>query len=168
MGLPLAIGLLALLSAVAWHDALHRRIPNALVAAVALLWLGTVPSHSLAASVGALATAGSILGSGMLLWRCGLLGGGDVKLMAALGLWAGPANVAELVLVVALSGGALALGACLVWRSPIPALSSMLRLRLAPFCGQGALPVPALPTRSIPYGVAIASGGCWLVHRLSI
>ena len=167
MSLPISVLLLALLATAAWLDAWHRRIPNALVAAVAVLWLATLPGHGPAAAIGALATAGGVLAAGMLLWRYGWLGGGDVKLAAALALWAGLPHAAGLLLAIALSGGALAFGSCLVWRSPILALAAAWLPRSAAACGQDDGPNVAASARSLPYGVAIASGGCWLIHRLS-
>ena len=104
-GLMLAL----LLSMAAWLDIRQRRIPNLIAAAVALLGLGS-------------AMAGGILAGGwrpgnragrIERWRrrleAGLAWGGDVKLIAALSLWAGPSYVAELLLAIALGGGALAL-----------------------------------------------------------
>jgi prepilin peptidase CpaA len=62
-----------------------------------------------------------------LCWRCGWLGGGDVKLLAACALLVPPALVPQLVLLTALAGGLLALLyltiGCLGRMSHVPAPS---------------------------------------------
>ncbi len=90
-------------------DVTAARIPNTLtilgavagVLAHALLSGGTGPWLSLAG-----------LGAGLLvffpIFALGGLGGGDVKLMAALGAWLGWPAVLSLALFTALSGGVLA------------------------------------------------------------
>ena len=72
------------------------------------------------------------------LFAARMLGGGDAKLLAALALWVPPAAFAELLLVMALAGGLLA-GAMLVTRRRV----------------------------SVPYGIAIAAGGLWVLPALS-
>ena len=74
---------------------------------------------------------------GALLFRFGLFGGGDAKLLAAGALWIGAGSALPFLAGTALTGGALALG-FLVWVG---------------VAGRGR----ARP--SLPYGVAIAAGG---------
>ena len=170
MNHPLAIALLIALALAALFDVRYRRIPHALVAVIAILWLATVPELGPSAAAAALATAGGVLVAGIVVWRCGWLGGGDVKLIAALGLWAGPDQVAGLLLTIALSGGALALLVMMrarIVQMPLFVVAQAQAARLAP----AALRLPAWPSanaaRSLPYGVAVACGGAWLVHRLA-
>lgn len=97
---------LALLAA-ALHDLAARTIPNALCLAVAVAGLllrtlvGDLPAGLLAAA--------AVFLLALLAWRCGAMGGGDVKLLAACALLPPPAAVPGLVLAVALAGGLLAL-----------------------------------------------------------
>ena len=170
MSHPIAIALLIALALAALSDVRHRRIPHALVAVIATLWLATVPALGPSAAAAALATAGGVLAAGIVVWRCGWLGGGDVKLIAALALWAGPDQVAGLLLTIALSGGALALLVMLrarIVQMPLFFVAQVQAARLTP----AALRLPAWPSanaaRSLPYGVAVACGGAWLVHRLA-
>ena len=94
MSLLLGSVLLILLGLAAWLDLDQRRIPNWIVAAIALLWL-PYALHSFPAPMpGSLATAAAVLALGMVVWRLGWLGGGDVKLIAALTLWAGAKDTA--------------------------------------------------------------------------
>lgn len=100
--------LLAVLAAV--FDLRERRIPNWLtvsgvVAGLALqAWLGGLPG---------LGQAGLGLGLALLihlpLFALRALGGGDVKLMAAIGALAGPKDFVVIFVFNALLGGALAL-----------------------------------------------------------
>ena len=167
----LAFVLLIALALAALSDLRDRRIPHALVAAIAVLWLATVPALGPSATAAALATAGGLLVAGVVVWRCGWLGGGDVKLIAALGLWAGPDQVAGLLLIIALSGGALALLVILGTRivgMPLFVIAQVHAARLAPAALRLRAWSPADAARSLPYGVAVACGGAWLVHRLAL
>jgi prepilin peptidase CpaA len=75
-----------------------------------------------------------------LLFGLGAMGGGDVKLLTALALWIPPLQFLNLLAIMAIVGGVLALvfGA---WH-----IARRRRDRLA-----------------IPYGVAIAAGGLWVL-----
>lgn len=89
------------------HDIAARTIPNALSLAIAVLGLG---AHLLAGDAPpALLAALGVFLLGILAWRCGVMGGGDVKLLAACTLLARPATAPDLLLAVALAGGVLAL-----------------------------------------------------------
>lgn len=178
MSLFLGLSLSLLLGLAAWLDIRHRRIPNTVVVAVALLWLPYATGGGLLAVAAAVVTAVVALGVGIAVWRLGWLGGGDVKLVAALSLWAGPAHTPELLLVIALGGGvlAMAVGAAqhpmlvpivtlvqieAARRLPaIPGLNGRSRIAIAPATGA------ATGMGTIPYGVAVAFGGAWLLHRL--
>lgn len=153
------LGLLTLLLRAAWTDLQYRRIENRICAAIVALW----PVYALLSPVhpiAALTIAFAIFAAAIALWRLGYLGGGDVKLLAAVGLWAGPENALQFLLVTGLAGGLLAL--VLIWHRqigwallvPIQATVSSLLPRLSP---------PAFPEQAtLPYGIAIAAGGSWL------
>jgi prepilin peptidase CpaA len=170
MSAPFALAIMALLGLATWLDLRRRQIPNRLAGGVALLWLGAlVVGAAPGPALGDLATASVVLLAGIALWRCGWLGGGDVKLIAALSLWAGTEHLAELLLAIALSGGLLAVAMLLAQRlarSPAMAALQVHAGRLLP----ATLPILAAPpphaVGSLPYGVAVSLGGCWLVRRL--
>jgi len=138
------------LTAAGW-DLLQRRIPNRLVALgglsaasqQALLPLGQHPAASLQPGTpGLLAGAAAAVLMLLLaaaLWRLGVWGAGDAKWLTVLAAHAGPDLVLPLLLLTALSGGALAV----VWswaRKPNP----------------------------MPYALAIAAGQVLLMLDLSL
>ena len=55
-----------------------------------------------------LALAGLVFLGGIALFATGLMGGGDVKLMAAASIWFGTAGTVEFLISTVLAGGALA------------------------------------------------------------
>jgi len=97
-------------------DLRSRRIPN-------VLTLGAAG----AGFIYHLSTGGpGALGQSMLAWLIGVLvfivpfalrglGGGDVKLVAALGAWIGPSHAIWLAVYTALAGGVMAIGISLVY-----------------------------------------------------
>jgi prepilin peptidase CpaA len=141
MVLALSVAAIALFAAAAITDSRNRRIPNALSAALALLGLTRI-ALGLAAAGGAAAmgldllAAAAVFALAALAFRFGVLGGGDVKLLAAGVLWLGAAALPPYLLTTVLAGGVLAVS-FVVWQVARPAL-------------RGA---------SLPYGVAIAAGG---------
>ena len=147
---PLA-GFAALMIAAAIVDVRQRIIPNAIVAAVCLLWpleLAITRATPLVTALESAAGAGIVLAAGALLFARGLLGGGDVKLLAAASLWSGAAALPALLMLTAVFGGVLALAA-------------LMPLALARLGGGGRsseLP-PAAGTFAapVPYGVAITA-----------
>jgi prepilin peptidase CpaA len=173
MNIPIALALVALLALAVWLDLWQQRIPNVIVAAVALLWLPYALCSYPDRVLGSLATGAVVLAIGMITWRLGWLGG-DVKLVAALTLWAGAKDTPLLLAIVALSGGVLAL----LWRSRLRHAAAWLSAAAGAWFGTmptvsrpagsaGVCGAPATgDTASLPYGVAVAAGGCWLVHRL--
>ena len=98
-----------LLIAVAVSDVRAMTIPNRYSAAIALLY----PIYAVAAPHGVDWADGAIVGAialsiGFVLFAMRFAGGGDVKFFAAVSLWAGSHNVAELAVVTALVGGIMA------------------------------------------------------------
>ena len=136
----LLLALLALLLVVAAViDVRTYTISNRLNLAVALLAPLFWWSVGLPLWPGAAAQVAAALGVFLLLalaFYAGLMGGGDVKLAAALALWFSPDATVRFLVFMSIAGGVLTLG-ILAWH----------RLRSK----QGR--------PEIPYGVAIAIGG---------
>jgi prepilin peptidase CpaA len=109
MSLFLLIPLCALVLLAAGRDLAERTIPNKFIA-VALLC--ALAAHLAAGSPRWHPVAG--LATGLLLflplYLAGGMGGGDVKLMAAVGAFAGPALAFQIALATCIAGGALSLG----------------------------------------------------------
>lgn len=173
----LLVAIVVILAAISWLDLVWRWIPNTLVAAVALLWIPTAFTAPFMNTVASASTAATILSIGVVVWRLGWLGGGDVKLIAALSLWAGPALTPGLLLAIGVSGGVLA-AVVLAARQPmLGPLRVYLHVAIHHYLPASTRSLAAtvpyrLPARSgndtIPYGVAVAAGGCWLAHRLFV
>ena len=147
MGLTwILLGLLALLLLIAaYGDLKSRTIANELNLAVALLaipfwWasgLALWPDIALQIGVAAL-----IFGFFAGAFALGAMGGGDVKLIGALALWLPWQGLLILLLIMSIAGGALT-------------VAMLVRHRLRKSEGQ----------IEVPYGVAIAFGGLWLISE---
>ncbi|HYE00974.1 MAG TPA: prepilin peptidase [Alphaproteobacteria bacterium] len=144
---PLCLGLYcaALLTAAAW-DVARFEIPDALSLLLAAGFAALVLGGGAAALPGLTAGA-AVLAAGFALFARGLIGGGDVKLMAATALWTGWTGLPGYLAATALAGGALAL--------LLLALRRLLRRAAARGFGGELLS----PAGGIPYGVALAAGG---------
>lgn len=141
-------------------DVRYYRIPNscsllliALFPAHAWLSPGTIdyPATALAAI--------SVFVISLGFYAMKRLGGGDVKLMAAVAVWAGAAHLADFIVIMALAGGVLSL-IYITHFYIVPAL------RFDHAGPNGSLDT-ALATK-LPYGVAIASGGLAVLYQLAL
>lgn len=145
----------------AWSDLRDRRIPNAL----------TVSTFVLALALRALPGGASLLdglggaGLGLLLllpfFALGAVGGGDTKLVIAVGAFLGPQPLLSALAVAAIVGGAMGFWAAYRARVILPVLfSSWGLLKYAATLGRsGERPTLTSPgVVSIPYGVAVAAG----------
>jgi prepilin peptidase CpaA len=143
----LAIILSLLLVAVAVQDTFQRKISNYLVLAVLILAVaaaGVVGPSTALWQNGVLFVL--FLGVGMAVYAGGILGAGDIKLLAALALWCDLAGAPRFIAAVFITGGLLAM---------------IMLIRFA--IRKGPLDVKAQERRSVPYGVAIAGGALFIV-----
>ena len=150
-----------LLALAAGWDLASYTIPNrlqlALVAAFAIFVLaaGMTPAmlgwHLLAGFLG--------LAVGFTLFALGFVGGGDVKLFAAIALWLGfDLDLMDFMLIASLLGGALTLILVALRQVPLPA-------RLT---GQSWLLRLHDQRAGIPYGVALAAGAFFILPQTEI
>jgi prepilin peptidase CpaA len=157
IGCVTAFGLL--LIGAAWQDLRTMRIANrlslAIVAAFAV-WAvaGLILGRLSASQLGmALACGAAVFAAGALAFSVGAMGGGDVKLLAAASLFAGPARQLDFLTITAVAGGVL--GLAILAGAPIGPVDASaqgtLRNRLR---------------SSLPYGPAIAAGGLWVAVSL--
>ena len=153
------LALAVLLIAAGWQDLQTMRISNRLPAAVVAafaVWaaagwaLGTLSVADLGATS---VCAAVVFGLGGLVFATGALGGGDVKLLTAVTLFAGPDLLADFLMVTAVTGGALGLASLAGARigPSSPGLDGALRERMR---------------EGLPYGPAIAAGGLWVAASL--
>ena len=153
--------LVALVGAVT--DVRSARIPNSLTysAALAALGLRVALLGLYGLKSGAL---GMLLAGGLFLFLfvLGAMGGGDMKLMAAVGAWVGSEEVMTLILAAALAGGVLAIGRIIFRNMLGETLRNTIRLIFYRFTS-GMQPHPELNVQApgsqrVPFGVAIAVG----------
>jgi prepilin peptidase CpaA len=158
MDWPVAAGAVPLYALASFRDLALRRIPDrcsiGLLALGAAALLLTEPARL----PGALLTAACVFAVLVAAHRARLMGGGDVKLLAASSLLVGPASVPGLVEATALAGGGLAVlylaGAALARRPaclPRPGRPLWQRLLRVERCRMAR-------RHSLPYGLAIAAG----------
>lgn len=141
----LLIALAIALVVAAFTDMRRRQIDNWLNAAIALtapafwwasglsLWPGVAIQFGWALAA---------FGVFALMFRFRMMGGGDVKLLTALALWIPPYEFLQLLLIMAIAGGALTV-LLIFWH-----IARRQRDRIA-----------------VPYGVAIAFGGLWVLAQ---
>jgi prepilin peptidase CpaA len=119
------------------------------IAGLFIVWgVGELASGRLALpGVGlAVGCAVAVFAVGAAAFAAGALGGGDVKLLSAVSLFAGPAGLVDFLAVTAIAGGLL--GVAILAGAPI---------------GQPAVgPLRARLRGGLPYGPAIAAGGLWV------
>jgi prepilin peptidase CpaA len=96
------IGMLCIAAGIDWRE---RRIPNWLTVLMAISGIVTSFQAGHVASPFQ-AVLGMVVGFGILfvLFAMGALGGGDVKLVAAAGVWLGPIIIVKVFLVAAIVG----------------------------------------------------------------
>ncbi|WP_309623928.1 prepilin peptidase [Novosphingobium sp.] len=152
-GQPLGLAALALTGLfAAWSDLRYRRLPNWLCLLVAgaglaqMLALGGMAGAGSALMHGALALA---VGAG--LFMLGGLGGGDAKYYAAVACWFPLGSAMQLLIAVALAGGALAI----VW---------LALQRWHPKPADANDPDRAM----LPFGVAIAAGALFAKSGVAV
>lgn len=129
------------------YDARHYLITNSMNLSLLMLFVLAAFLLPVAVVPAVLAATGIFL-LGFGLFSLGLMGGGDVKLLAVLSLWAGWPGSAHLLFLTAICGGVL-VALILVLRATLPKLW----FRLFPTRN-----LPRVLTRKepIPYGLAIA------------
>ncbi len=171
------------LSAVAlgaiWFDVREQRLPNALtVGALVLALLLRLPEGFSSLGSG-LAGAGIGFALALPFFLTGGLGGGDVKLLTAVGAFLGPHRIWFALLVMAIVGGVMAVGVIVRHRAFRQTLSNLHAIFVTfgarTFRGwQGsesgaAVTLDTPNVLTVPYGVAIAIGAVtsWFVYGVN-
>ena len=135
--------LAAMLIVAATGDLRTRTIPNWLNGAIALgaipFWIAVGLSvwPDMAIQIG---VAVAVFALFAIAFHMGAMGGGDVKMVAALSLWLPLGAVIKLLVIMSIAGGVLT-------------VAMLVRHRLA----------KSGKELEVPYGVAIAFGGFWLI-----
>jgi prepilin peptidase CpaA len=156
-GLPLTVQATILLAAagvVTWaaiSDLRTNVIPNSANVGLFVLWTAWVISGANTAPWYSLAIGAAVFLVGAVLFHFRQMGGGDVKFLTVLCIWAGPDEVLPFLLQVAVAGGVLTTAWIVNGRFVAPALGRM---------------VHDDAKRVVPYGVAIAAGAYLMYARL--
>lgn len=154
-----------LLLAAAIVDFRHFRIPNPIVLSVAALY----PAHVIASPQPVAWTYGLAFGAAMfvlgaIFFAAKMMGGGDVKLMAAVSMWAAPYHMLPFLFITL--AGAIVLAVLMAIRfaadgakaSGNPSITGTIaNFRHVPIFKM-----------SVPYGVGIAAGGIYVAARLLV
>jgi prepilin peptidase CpaA len=158
----LQVALLLLVSCAAVNDLATRRIPNRLLlaglaGALLLRLFAGHPVASLLASVGGMLTGFAVFLPFYLLRG---MAAGDVKMIAVIGAFTGPAGVFEIAVLSWCAGGVMALLLVLLRGRVQLVLGNLGRMLCAALVPGAGIVVPAEQTSagSMPYGVAIAAG----------
>jgi prepilin peptidase CpaA len=149
-----------LLLYVAMIDIATRLIRNEICLVLALLGIAGQFANPLQVTE-SLMVATILLLLLLVIYQRGWIGGGDVKLLVALAIGLPLMGVIQLLTIIALAGGVLALVHLMMRLLPYPKLapagSSLVRRVYAVERWRNLRHAP------LPYGVAIACGGIWTV-----
>jgi prepilin peptidase CpaA len=134
----------------AWSDFKKYIIPNR----IPLCLFALYPAYVMTAGPVvdwplALGIAAGTLAVGLIFFAAGWMGGGDVKLISATALWAGPEFSLQLLLLTAIAGGVLSL-TVILW---------------AKYAWVVGLPTGEA-TKKVPYGIAVAGAGLFVAGSL--
>ena len=152
-----------LLCTAAVFDTWKFIIPNAIT--VGLIALFVVTSLLLPYDMGwrgwlsHLGAAAAVLAGGAVMFAFKKMGGGDVKLMTAVAFWAGFEQLGDLLLYIALGGGALGVGLMIGRRL-------LFGLMTAASLTKVTVPRVLLSGEPVPYGLAIAPSAIFVGTRL--
>lgn len=144
-----------------WRTIHNRIVLLVVLAGIVVRWGDGVP-----ALLGSLAVAGVIFAAMLLLFHFGMVGGGDVKLLAAASLLSAPADVPSQLVLIALAGGVMAM-VFLLWRfclgfcrkCSISGQRNQPADRSAsPLTAEQQQELPGFHGDGLPYGVAICIG----------
>ncbi|MGI9437614.1 MAG: A24 family peptidase [Geminicoccaceae bacterium] len=158
-------------------DIRSRRLPNWLTAGVALLYLPYFLASPQPIDISnTILVAGVAFAIGFGLFAFNVMGGGDVKLIAGLSLWAGLDHLTLFLLVTSLAGGLLSIGMLMI---RLLSRSTWIAMIWPIYQAEPDAPVPATDAPaavtagvragsagSLPYGVAIAAGGFAVIYAL--
>jgi prepilin peptidase CpaA len=99
-----------------------------------------------------------IFGICLILFATNVMGGGDVKLIPVVALWAGPTLVLNYLLIMSLTGGLLA--------AFILAKNRLIASKAAEYSENINFSVAQKENVKVPYGVGIALGGLYVAFRI--
>ena len=150
----------------AYTDLARRRISNVLTLGIAAVALALSATHGLVPFLAMLAAYAAVLAAGTIPYSRGLIGGGDVKLLAAGAVCAGWPGCIDFLLVTSLAGGVLAIVELARARRLRSAFNQLTTAACAGTLGHGVVLDPE--RRRLPYALAIAAGALFLLASETI
>lgn len=161
MWMALSLLPIVFLAVAAWRDVATRTIPDSVSAALLLIGLALRARAGVGAVGASVAVAAALFALFVVLHARGMIGGGDAKLVAAVAVGLAPHVVPAFVMVTAFAGFLLAVTHLLVRRWPLP---TRLRSRTGVLRRIFRVEHWRIVRRGpLPYGVAIACGGAWVI-----
>lgn len=167
-------------------DLRRRRIPNALILVALAVGLLVNLAGPQAAGAGGLFTLdpgalgwrgalfGALAGLGLFLplYLMRAMGAGDVKLLAGVGSFVGPAAVLNLALFILAMGGLLALARMVLTRTSRRVMGNVMLMLMPVVTGTPRLFDPGTQTaHRMPYALAFAAGllayGAWIFQGMA-
>ncbi len=146
--------LILFLLAVIYYDSTRYIIPNWISGVLLALWPAMILVNSSLLPEDfsiwwSLGVMGAMFGVGLLAFIFNVMGGGDVKLLTVLALWAGREAGLDFLMITAMFGGVLAFGLLLV-RPVVAKVFSRAKAESIPRVFRYGEP--------LPYGLAITAG----------
>ena len=153
----------AVMAVAAFEDFRRLVIPNLLPILLCAVWplYAAATGTTLYGAALSLGCALAVFVVGAFLFARGLLGGGDVKLLSAAVLWAGPAGTTRLLLLTCVFGGALALFLLMPMGRQLAAAGRWLLGQPPMVMAERGLAI------SVPYGIAIAGAAVAVMIPIS-
>ncbi|MFC7048937.1 A24 family peptidase [Emcibacter nanhaiensis] len=146
-------------------DIRHYRLSNRLCLTVLALYPIHLAAFFIDYNTFPLALAGwsivialVIFGVCLVFFAMNVMGGGDVKLIPVVALWAGPALVLNYLMIMSLTGGLLA--------ALILAKNKFIASKAAKSSENINFSMAQMEHTKVPYGVGIALGGLYVAIRL--
>lgn len=185
--LACCLATLTLFGIAAWTDRTKRRIANRISAGViALFALWIMAGYALEGRLVVPLLSHLVAATGVFivsyaLWAARMFGGGDVKILTSVALWAGTADLAPVILLITLSGAIMAV-VLLTLNHFLPHTAQTLFGPVhsettasdddAADCTDIAEKFEASATDvarpTLPYGIAIVIGGSWMMAQIML
>ncbi len=167
-GWVISVVFTAMLLAAAWSDYRHRRIPNALTMSALALALGLRALLGWGLFIDGVVGALLALVLGLPFLMLGVMGGGDAKLLFAIGGFMGPRDFLSAGILIVIIGGLMGVIDAGRRQALLPVLFNCGQIlkHWGTFGRRGAnRSFASVGALTIPYGIAIAAGALlwWFV-----
>jgi prepilin peptidase CpaA len=146
----------------AYTDVTSRRIPNALPAALLAAGIAVNAMHGWQSAAISIGLFLGVFAFGTFLFSFGLLGGGDVKLIAAASAALGWPDALAFLLYTMVAGGILGLSMSAARGRLRPMFANVKSIVFPMLSGVRPAPLSSSAVGTMPYGLAIFAGAATL------